>query len=246
MKRLKSLFVILFFCLSLFLTNIAGALVIDYDPTTGLVTPDSNLVAGDTLTVAIVRSSGAWADSSYTLTVKRNDRFTSTPIAIVDSFAVDGDTLSGTLNLNTDEAFAYLGTRARQREVMLQLRDSQNTLLLSWDLPLYNTADRPEDTPPVDTDINTYTDNEIDAMIDAIPTGIDLVANPIDGWTVQSTDTGQLEIGSVAASGLLRLINSYTESTTLQSTQYIIVYDPATGTHQKVNINTLINYINSQ
>ncbi len=172
-----------------------------YNGQTGAAQQTGNLVAGGAPTVVFRQADGAWSSTAaYTLVVKATGTYDSVPFILASggAFVVAGADLGIQVDLNTAELYAYLG-RASSRTVMLELADQTATYLVRQQIVMHNSVRRPADSPPANPALNTYTDAQLDAMIAGIPAGVSPVANPIDGWTVQSDAAGQIEIGPIPA-----------------------------------------------
>ncbi|MDT8389445.1 MAG: hypothetical protein RRC34_02940 [Lentisphaeria bacterium] len=216
--------------------------------TTGAATVTGQFVAGSVHTVIFSRSDSAWSSGAvYKLTVKADGRYDDAPFVLVtgDAFTVAGQTLTVSVDLLVTELYAYLG-RAQSRMIMLELSDSTSAHVIRNRVPVYNSVYRPEDTPPANPAVNSYTDAEVDAAIAAIPAGMDPISDPIDGWTVESTDAGQIRIGDIPSVHITKLLTEYPETTTLATGDYLLLYDASEGALRKVSLNTLLTWITTQ
>lgn len=220
--------------------------------TTGVSSVTGQLVAGANHTLVFNRTDSAWSSQAvYKLTVKADGRYTDAPFALVtgDAFEVSGQTLTVDVDLLVTEIYTYLG-RANSRMLMMELSDSTTTHVLRSRIPVYNSVARPEDTAPANPATNTYTDAEIDAAIAAIPAGLAPITSPIDGWTVEATDTGQLRIGSIPSVHITQLLTEYPETTSLATADYLLIWDASAadgaGALRKVSLNNLVTWLTSQ
>jgi len=185
------------------------------------------------------------AASVYKCTIKPQDDYdTVIDLASGDDFTVAGSSLSVTMDLNTTEAFEYLDDEPRL-PVMIHISDATTAYSVEHMVTLWNNVERPTDTLPSSSGLAYYTADEVDALVTAIDAGMEPIGDPIDGWTVECTDDGQLQLGDVSGAELLHLINSYTAGTTLASTDYLLLYDASDGTHKKVTLNTLLTWISN-
>jgi len=211
---------------------------------TGRIRQTGRLVAGTSTEVVFELQSGAWYDGgTYRLTVKPDgDYDTVIALASGTDFTVDGDELSCTLDLNTDEAYEYLAESPRST-IMLQLSDSTSAYGLEHRLTLWNSVQRDEDSTPSSSGIAYYTAAEVDSLVNAIDAGVSPIGSPIDGWTVECTDSGQLRIGDVASTQVLHSITTYTELSSLATTDKLIVLDATDGVHKQVTLQTLLTWI---
>lgn len=218
------------------------------DQSTGRLSQTGLLVAGSTHTVRFVLASGAWdGTETYRLTLKGDGLYDDDPLVLLSgaAFTINGATMSANVDLNITELYTYLG-RADARSVMLQLSNSQAAYFVQHRLIVKNSVERPTDTAPANPDTNAYTDAEVDAMIDAIPAGLAPVPSPIDGYTVECEDDGQIRTGNVAAVELLQIITNYAETTTLASGDYLVIWDASLQAHRKITLSTLVDYIITQ
>lgn len=216
--------------------------------TTGMSTLTGQLVAGSTQTLVFSRTDSAWSSQAvYRLTIKADGSYDSSPFALVsgDAFTVAGATLSVSVNLNVTELYTYLG-RADARMIMLELADSTAAHVIRHRTPITNSVSRPDDTAPANLDDNTYTDAEIDAAIAAIPAGVSPISSPIDGWTVECTDAGQVRIGSIPSVYVAQIITNYPETTSLATGDYLLIYDASEEAMRKVSLNTLVAWLTVQ
>jgi len=222
--------------------------VFTYNAQTGAVQQTGNLVAGGSPTLVFRQADGAWSSTAaYTLVVKATGTYDSVPFILASggAFVVAGADLGIQVDLNTAELYAYLG-RAASRTVMIELADQTATYLVRQQVIVHNSVRRPADSTPAAPALNTYTDAQVDAMIAGIPAGVSPVANPIDGWTVQSDAAGQIEIGPIPAIHMLQLITEYPETTALATGDYILLYDASESALRKVSLNTLLAWLQAQ
>jgi hypothetical protein len=235
-------------CLSIALLAAAAAatptVTFTVNATSGNMTQAGRLVAGTQPTLVFALASGAWFDGGvYKCTIKPQDDYeTVIAIATGAAFHVDGALLSVVIDLNTTEAFNYLGDEPRA-PVMIHISDATAAYSVDYSVTLWNNVERPADTLPSSAGLAYYTADEVDALVAAINEGMDPIGDPIDGWTVECADDGQLQLGNVSAAELLYLINTYAAGTTLASTDYLLLYDASDGTHRRITLNTLLTWI---
>lgn len=213
----------------------------------GMTQQTGQLVAGSSHVVTFRLADGAWDDTAtYSLTIKPDGRYDDDAFVLMTgaSFDVSAADLTVTIDLNIAELYTYLG-RADSRTVMFELADASSAYVVRHRVIVSNSVRRPTDTAPANPAENTYTDAEVDAMITAIPAGVEPVADPIDGWTVQCSDTGQIEIGPIAATQMLQDVTEYPETTTLATQDYLLIYDASAEALRKVSMSTLLTWISA-
>jgi hypothetical protein len=75
---------------------------------------------------------------------------------------------------------------------------------------------------------------------------MDPIASPVDGWTVECTDAGQVRIGSIPSVHVAQIVTNYPQTTTLATDDFLLLYDASAQALRSVSLNTLLTWIQAQ
>lgn len=148
-----------------------------------------------------ITMSGKTLDAAhvYRLTLKRRDRPSGAALSTVTSWTVaaGGASCSGSVNLNVADIATLLGD-APWIQVDANFRDdTADETLGAGVVKLWNSTARADDTPPATAEDNTYTDDQIEALLD--------YAGVQSETYTASEEIGGHRIVSVNASGEIEL-----------------------------------------